>query len=40
MNWFLIVKYVHIPAVAITIGGMFARQLVRGFAKRVERTER
>ena len=40
MNWFLIVKYVHIPAVAITSGGMFARQLVRGFAKRVERTER
>ena len=34
MNWYLIVKYLHILAVAITIGGMFARQLVRGFAKR------
>lgn len=34
MNWYLIVKYLHILTVAITIGGMFARQLVRGFAKR------
>jgi uncharacterized membrane protein len=34
MNWYLVVKYLHILAVAITIGGMFARQLVRGFAKR------
>ena len=34
MNWYLIVKYLHIIAVAITIGGMFARQLVRGFARR------
>jgi uncharacterized membrane protein len=34
MNWYLIVKYLHILAVAITIGGMFARQLVRGYAKR------
>ena len=34
MNWYLIVKYVHILAVAITIGGMFARQSVRGFASR------
>jgi uncharacterized membrane protein len=34
MNWYLIVKYLHIVAVAITIGGMFARQLVRGRAKR------
>lgn len=34
MNEYLVVKYVHILAVAITIGGMFARQLVRGFAKR------
>ena len=32
MNWYLIVKYLHIIAVAITIGGMFARQLVRGIA--------
>ena len=34
MNWYLIIKFLHIIAVTITIGGMFARQLVRGFAKR------
>ena len=33
MNWYLIIKFFHILAVTITIGGMFARQLVRGFAK-------
>jgi uncharacterized membrane protein len=32
MNWYLVVKYLHITAVAITIGGMFARQLVRSNA--------
>jgi uncharacterized membrane protein len=34
MNWYLIVKYFHILAVTITIGGMLARQLVRGIAKK------
>jgi uncharacterized membrane protein len=34
MNWYLIVKFFHITAVAITIGGMFARQLVRAHAKK------
>lgn len=34
MNWYLIIKYLHILAVTITIGGMFARQLVRGIAKK------
>lgn len=34
MNWYLIIKFLHIIAVTITIGGMFARQLVRGFAKK------
>lgn len=33
MNWYLIVKFLHILAVTITVGGMFARQLVRGLAK-------
>ena len=33
MNWYLVIKYLHITAVAITIGGMFARQLVRGIAR-------
>ena len=34
MNWYLTIKFLHIIAVTITIGGMFARQLVRGFAKK------
>jgi uncharacterized membrane protein len=34
MNCYLIVKFLHIIAVTITIGGMFARQLVRGIAKK------
>jgi len=34
MNWYLIVKYVHIIAVTITMGGMFARQIVREIAKK------
>lgn len=34
MNWYLIIKFLHILAVAITIGGMFARQLVRGQARK------
>jgi uncharacterized membrane protein len=33
MNWYLIVKYFHILAVAITLGGMLARQVVRAYAK-------
>src|SRR5262245_42763863 len=33
MNWYLIVKFLHILAVTLTIGGMFARQLIRGIAK-------
>jgi uncharacterized membrane protein len=34
MNWYLAIKFLHILAVTITIGGMFARQLVRGTAKK------
>ncbi|MBE7433527.1 MAG: DUF2269 family protein [Anaerolineales bacterium] len=34
MSWYLFVKYLHILAVTITTGGMFARQLVRGMAKK------
>lgn len=34
MNWYLVVKFLHIIAVTLTIGGMFARQLVRSIAKR------
>lgn len=36
MNWYLFVKFLHVAAVAITIGSMFARQLVRGIAKKSE----
>jgi uncharacterized membrane protein len=36
MNWYPVIKYLHIVAVAITIGGMFARQLVRSIALRSE----
>ena len=36
MNWHLIIKFLHILAVTVTVGGMFARQLVRGFAKKSE----
>jgi len=34
MNWYLIIKFFHIIAVTITIGGMFARQVVRAYAKK------
>jgi uncharacterized membrane protein len=34
MSWYLFVKYLHIIAVAVTTGGMFARQLIRGIAKK------
>ena len=34
MNWYLLVKFFHILAVALTIGGMFARQAVRAYAKK------
>ena len=36
MSWYLIIKFLHITAVAITIGGMFARQLLRGIARKSE----
>ena len=32
MNWYLLIKFLHILAVTLTIGGMFARQLVRSIA--------
>ncbi len=34
MNWYLVIKFLHILAVTIATGGMFARQLVRGVAKK------
>jgi uncharacterized membrane protein len=34
MSWYTILKFLHILAVSITVGGMFARQLVRGIARK------
>ena len=34
MNWYNFVKFFHIIAVIMMIGGVFARQLVRGTAKK------
>jgi len=34
MNWYLVVKFFHILAVAIMIGGIFARQAVRAYARK------
>jgi len=34
MNWYLVIRFLHILAVTATTGGMFARQLVRGIAKK------
>lgn len=34
MNWYLIIKFLHILAVITMVGGVFARQLVRGIAKK------
>ena len=39
MNWLLVVKFLHILAVTITIGGMFARQLVRVMARKSENVQ-
>jgi uncharacterized membrane protein len=34
VNWYNFFKFLHILAVIVMVGGMFARQLVRGIAKR------
>ena len=34
MTLYNVIKYLHILAVAITVGGMFARQVIRGLAAR------
>ena len=36
MNWYLVVKFLHIAAVILCVGGLFARQLVRQLAKRAQ----
>jgi Predicted integral membrane protein len=34
VNWYLIIKFLHIVAVTLTMGGMLARQLVRAQAQK------
>jgi uncharacterized membrane protein len=34
MNWYNFFRLIHILAVVVMVGGMFARQLVRGIAKK------
>jgi uncharacterized membrane protein len=34
MNWYIVVKFLHIVAVIMCVGGLFARQLVRQHAKK------
>ena len=36
MNWYLVVKFLHITAVVTTVGGVFARELIRYHAMRAE----
>jgi uncharacterized membrane protein len=35
MHWYIVVKLLHIVAVIVCVGGLFARQLVRQYAKTV-----
>jgi uncharacterized membrane protein len=34
MNWYLVIKFLHIAAVVVSVGGLFARQLIRRHAAR------
>lgn len=36
MNWYFVIKFLHILAAMMFIGGIFGRQLVRAYAKKVE----
>jgi uncharacterized membrane protein len=35
MNWYFVVKFLHIASVIVCVGGLFARQLVRQQAKKM-----
>lgn len=35
MNWYAVVKFLHIVSVVVSVGGLFARQLVRQHAKKM-----
>jgi uncharacterized membrane protein len=34
MNWYTVVKFLHVSSVIVCVGGLFARQLVRQHAKK------
>ena len=36
MNWYIVIKFFHIIAVIMFIGGLFAHQLVRWYAKKTD----
>jgi uncharacterized membrane protein len=39
MNWYIVVKFFHITAVIMFIGGLFAHQLVRLYAKKTDNVQ-
>lgn len=36
MNWYIVLKFLHIISVIMFVGGLFARQLVRSYAKKTD----
>jgi uncharacterized membrane protein len=36
MSWYLVLKFLHILAVVVCVGGLFARQVVRHFAQKTD----
>ena len=36
MNWYIVVKFLHIVAVIVCVGGLFARQLIRQHANKTD----
>jgi hypothetical protein len=36
MNWYVVIEFLHIIAAMMFIGGIFGRQLVRAYAKKVD----
>ena len=39
MSWYIVVKFFHITAVILFVGGLFARQLVRRYAKKTDNVQ-
>lgn len=35
MNWYAVIKFLHIVSVVVSVGGLFARQLIRQHAKKM-----